>query len=63
MLFMFESTMAKSRLKTLTELRRVRVDNQTIMVHRCGKCVILMPIVLLFIYLFSFYISCFQGIC
>ncbi|CBI27691.3 unnamed protein product, partial [Vitis vinifera] len=39
MLFMFESTMAKSRLKTLTELRRVRVDNQTIMVHRCGKWV------------------------
>ncbi|XP_031484835.1 probable manganese-transporting ATPase PDR2 [Nymphaea colorata] len=39
MLFLFESTMAKSRLKTLTELRRVRVDNQTIMVHRCGKWV------------------------
>ncbi|XAR73112.1 Calcium-transporting ATPase [Bertholletia excelsa] len=39
MLFMFESTMAKSRLKTLTELRRVRVDSQTIMVHRCGKWV------------------------
>ncbi|XP_027098652.1 probable manganese-transporting ATPase PDR2 [Coffea arabica] len=39
MLFMFESTMAKSRLKTLTELRRVRVDNQTIMVYRCGKWV------------------------
>ncbi|CAL8997942.1 unnamed protein product [Prunus brigantina] len=37
MLFMFESTMAKSQLKTLTELRRVRVDNQTLMVHRCGK--------------------------
>ncbi|KAF8022985.1 hypothetical protein BT93_F0484 [Corymbia citriodora subsp. variegata] len=37
MLFMFESTMAKSRLKTLTELRRVRVDSQTLMVHRCGK--------------------------
>lgn len=54
MLFMFESTMAKSRLKTLTELRRVRVDNQTIMVHRCGKYVILMPIVLLFIYLFIY---------
>lgn len=54
MLFMFESTMAKSRLKTLTELRRVRVDNQTIMVHRCGKCVILMPIVLLFIFYFLY---------
>lgn len=40
MLFMFESTMAKSRLKTLTELRRVRVDSQTVMVHRCGKYVI-----------------------
>ncbi|XP_007029274.2 PREDICTED: probable manganese-transporting ATPase PDR2 [Theobroma cacao] len=37
MLFMFESTMAKSRLKTLSELRRVRVDSQTLMVHRCGK--------------------------
>ncbi|KAM4114254.1 hypothetical protein ACJW30_04G055300 [Castanea mollissima] len=37
MLFMFESTMAKSRLKTLTELRRVRVDGQTLMVYRCGK--------------------------
>ncbi|GFS45832.1 phosphate deficiency response 2 [Actinidia rufa] len=31
--------MAKSRLKTLTELRRVRVDGQTLMVHRCGKWV------------------------
>ena len=40
MLFMFESTMAKSRLKTLTELRRVRVDGQTLMVYRCGKYVI-----------------------
>lgn len=40
MLFMFESTMAKSRLKTLSELRRVRVDTQTIMVHRSGKYVI-----------------------
>ncbi|XP_028786632.1 probable manganese-transporting ATPase PDR2 [Neltuma alba] len=39
MLFMFESTMAKSRLKTLTELRRVSVDSQTLMVHRCGKWV------------------------
>ncbi|KAM7463802.1 hypothetical protein LguiA_031923 [Lonicera macranthoides] len=37
MLFMFESTMAKSRLKTLSELRRVRVDGQTLMVYRCGK--------------------------
>ncbi|KAL4341164.1 hypothetical protein GQ457_08G008680 [Hibiscus cannabinus] len=37
MLFMFESTMAKSRLKTLSELRRVRVDSQTLMVHRCGN--------------------------
>ncbi|KAG9156521.1 hypothetical protein Leryth_006508 [Lithospermum erythrorhizon] len=37
MLFMFESTMAKSRLKTLSELRRVRVDTQTLMVYRCGK--------------------------
>lgn len=40
MLFMFESTMAKSRLKTLTDLRRVRVDSQTVMVYRCGKYVI-----------------------
>ncbi|ONK67943.1 uncharacterized protein A4U43_C05F5470 [Asparagus officinalis] len=39
MLFLFESTMAKSRLKTLTELRRVRVDGQTLMVYRCGKWV------------------------
>ncbi|GAB2291509.1 Probable manganese-transporting ATPase pdr2 [Dionaea muscipula] len=39
MLFLFESTMAKSRLKTLTELRRVRVDNQTLTVHRGGKWV------------------------
>ncbi|OVA03886.1 Cation-transporting P-type ATPase [Macleaya cordata] len=39
MLFVFESTMAKSRLKTLTELRSVRVDGQTLMVHRCGKWV------------------------
>ena len=39
MLFMFESTMAKSRLKTLTELRRVSVDSQMLMVHRCGKYV------------------------
>lgn len=39
MLFMFESTMAKSRLKTLTELRRVRVDSQTLMVYRSGKYV------------------------
>uniref|UniRef100_A0A2P2M6G2 Cation-transporting ATPase n=1 Tax=Rhizophora mucronata TaxID=61149 RepID=A0A2P2M6G2_RHIMU len=39
MLFMFESTMAKSRLKTLSELRRVRVDSQTLTVHRCGKWV------------------------
>ncbi|KAJ9135114.1 hypothetical protein P3X46_032333 [Hevea brasiliensis] len=39
MLFMFESTMAKSRLKTLSELRRVRVDSQILLVHRCGKWV------------------------
>ncbi|XP_073306723.1 probable manganese-transporting ATPase PDR2 [Primulina huaijiensis] len=39
MLFMFESTMAKSRLKTLTELRRVKVDTQILMVYRCGKWV------------------------
>ncbi|KAL2557753.1 putative manganese-transporting ATPase PDR2 [Forsythia ovata] len=39
MLFMFESTMAKSRLKTLSELRRVKVDTQTLMVYRCGKWV------------------------
>ena len=40
MLLMFESTMAKSRLKTLTDLRRVRVDSQTVMVYRCGRFVI-----------------------
>ncbi|KAG8376204.1 hypothetical protein BUALT_Bualt09G0038800 [Buddleja alternifolia] len=39
MLFMFESTMAKSRLKTLSELRRVKVDSQILMVYRCGKWV------------------------
>ncbi|KAJ4966751.1 hypothetical protein NE237_018600 [Protea cynaroides] len=39
MLFLFESTMAKAQLKTLTELRRVRVDAQTLMVHRCGRWV------------------------
>ncbi|XP_022859670.1 probable manganese-transporting ATPase PDR2 [Olea europaea var. sylvestris] len=39
MLFMFESTMAKSRLKTLSELRRVKVDSQTLMVYRSGKWV------------------------
>ncbi|XP_020593428.1 probable manganese-transporting ATPase PDR2 [Phalaenopsis equestris] len=39
MLFLFESTMVKSRLKTLTELRRVRVDGQTLMVYRSGKWV------------------------
>lgn len=44
MLFMFESTMAKSRLKTLTELRRVRVDGQTLMAYRCGKYVPFMSI-------------------
>jgi hypothetical protein len=69
MLFMFESTMAKSRLKTLTELRRVRVDGQTVMVYRCGKYVILMSIKLVpykkmswflnFYFLFSnFFNSC-----
>lgn len=41
MLFMFESTMAQSRLKTLSELRRVRVDSQMLMVYRCGKYVCL----------------------
>ncbi|GER34911.1 cation-transporting atpase 13a1, partial [Striga asiatica] len=39
MLFMFESTMAKSRLKTLSELRRVKVDSQMLTVYRCGKWV------------------------
>eukprot|EP00249_Psilotum_nudum_P024663 c29252_g1_i1 orf=394-4089(+) len=37
MLILFESTVVKSRLRTLTELRRVRVDSQTLMVHRGGK--------------------------
>jgi manganese-transporting P-type ATPase len=37
MLFLFESTMAKSRLRTLTELRRVKVDNQIVLTYRCGK--------------------------
>jgi len=39
MLVLFESTVVKSRLRTLTELRQVRVDNQTLMVHRGGKWV------------------------
>ncbi|KAL3700999.1 hypothetical protein R1sor_019021 [Riccia sorocarpa] len=39
MLILFESTVVKSRLKTLQELRRVRVDSQTLMVHRGGKWV------------------------
>ena len=37
MLFLFESTMAKNRLKTLTELRRVKIDNQIVLTYRCGK--------------------------
>jgi hypothetical protein len=37
MLFLFESTMAKNRLKTLTELRRVKVDSQIVLTYRCGK--------------------------
>lgn len=37
MLVLFESTVVKSRIRTLTELRRVRVDSQILMVHRCGK--------------------------
>ncbi|KAG8085503.1 hypothetical protein GUJ93_ZPchr0010g7703 [Zizania palustris] len=39
MLFLFESTMAKTRLKTLTELRHVKVDSQTVTTYRCGKWV------------------------
>ncbi|CAM6077612.1 unnamed protein product [Sphagnum tenellum] len=39
MLVLFESTVVNSRLRTLTELRRVRVDSQTLMVHRGGKWV------------------------
>ncbi|KAL5203124.1 hypothetical protein ABZP36_014076 [Zizania latifolia] len=39
MLFLFESTMAKNRLKTLTELRRVKVDSQIVATYRCGKWV------------------------
>ncbi|AQK85838.1 putative manganese-transporting ATPase PDR2 [Zea mays] len=39
MLFLFESTMAKNRLKTLTELRRVKVDSQIVLTYRCGKWV------------------------
>ena len=37
MLLLFESTMVNSRLTTLKQLRRVRVDSQTLMVHRGGK--------------------------
>jgi hypothetical protein len=29
--------MAKNRLKTLTELRRVKVDSQIVLTYRCGK--------------------------
>eukprot|EP00897_Mesotaenium_endlicherianum_P008584 jgi/Mesen1/7754/ME000407S06956 len=39
MLLVFQSTMVSSRLRTLTELRRVRVDSQTLMAHRGGKWV------------------------
>ncbi|GJP47781.1 hypothetical protein CLOM_g6950 [Closterium sp. NIES-68] len=37
MLLVFESTVVASRLRTLSELRRVRVDTQGILVHREGK--------------------------
>lgn len=47
MLVLFESTVVKSRIRTLTELRRVRVDSQTLMVHRGGKWVKLSGIDLL----------------
>ncbi|XP_024368121.1 probable manganese-transporting ATPase PDR2 isoform X1 [Physcomitrium patens] len=39
MLVLFESTVVKSRIRTLSELRRVRVDTQILMVHRGGKWV------------------------
>eukprot|EP00850_Spirogloea_muscicola_P015302 SM000116S24223 [mRNA] locus=s116:84782:93563:- [translate_table: standard] len=39
MLLVFESTVVKSRLRTLMELRRVRVDSQSLNVHRGGKWV------------------------
>ncbi|KAG0569601.1 hypothetical protein KC19_6G101700 [Ceratodon purpureus] len=39
MLLMFESIVVDSRIRTLSELRRVRVDSQTLMVHRGGKWV------------------------
>ncbi|CAI7759985.1 unnamed protein product [Closterium sp. NIES-54] len=41
MLLVFESTVVASRLRTLSELRRVRVDTQGILVHREGKWVTL----------------------
>ncbi|KAH7434487.1 hypothetical protein KP509_06G019400 [Ceratopteris richardii] len=47
MLVLFESTVVKSRIRTLTELRQVRVDSQTLMVHRGGKWVKLSGIDLL----------------
>jgi cation-transporting ATPase 13A1 len=37
MLVLFESTVVKSRIRTLSELRRVRMDSQTLTVHRGGK--------------------------
>lgn len=44
MLFLFESTMAKSRLTTLIELRHARVDDQTLLVHCGGKYVLIIYI-------------------
>ena len=37
MLLVFESTVVTSRLRTLSELRRVRVDAQALMAFREGK--------------------------
>eukprot|EP00250_Pteridium_aquilinum_P006683 c16550_g1_i2 orf=230-2653(+) len=47
MLILFESTVVKSRIRTLSELRRVNVDSQVLMVHRGGKWVKLSGIDLL----------------
>jgi len=44
MLLMFETTVVTSRLRTLTELRRVRVDPQTLLVHRGEVSTLFLPL-------------------
>ncbi|GBG89136.1 hypothetical protein CBR_g48843 [Chara braunii] len=47
MLLLFESTVVKSRIRTLMELRQVAVDKQSLLVYRGGKWVRLSGIALL----------------